>query len=152
VDFAERAKRVVLSVVAIALNATVAVVEGMLPFRPEWTERIRVLAAEFAAVAAAAAERSGGPAAPRAPVGKAGSDSELPTVEQLLAAFDVLWQFSQRAKVEGLLLDDEFCARVEKEWSTRTLLHFMRSADTALKEKAETAQKAARKLMLTDSP
>lgn len=149
-DFFERAKRIVLSVVAMALNATVAIVESMLPFRPEWTERIRVLAAEFAAVEAAATERAGGPPAPRARSAAQGRGEELPTVDQILAAFDVLWQFSQKTKVEGLLLDDEFCARVEKEWSTRTLLHFMRSADTALKEKAEKAQIAARELMLRD--
>lgn len=33
-DFLKRAKRLVLAVIAVALNTTVAVVESALPFRP----------------------------------------------------------------------------------------------------------------------
>jgi len=40
----ESAKRFVVSVIAAALQATVAVVERMLPFRPDWLERIDILA------------------------------------------------------------------------------------------------------------
>ncbi len=146
-DFSERAKNIVLSVIAIALNATVAVVERMLPFRPEWVERIQLLATEFASVDATAVERGGGPAAPRAGTAGSAAGAGLPRVEQLLIAYDVLWEFSQKTRVEGLQLDDEFCARVEKEWSTGTLLKFMQTADGALKQRAERAQLAARELM-----
>lgn len=146
-DFSGRAKNVVLAVIAAALNATVAVVERMLPFRPEWVERIQLLAVEFAAVDAAAVERGGGAAAPRAGAANSSATAGLPRVEQLLTAYDVLWEFSQKTRVEGLLLDEEFCARVEKEWSTGTLLKFMQTADVSLKERAERAQVAARELM-----
>lgn len=146
-DFSERAKNIVLSVIAMALNATVAVIERMLPFRPEWVERIQLLATEFASVDATAVERGGSRAAPRAGTAGSAAEAGLPRVEQLLTAYDVLWEFSQKTRVEGLLLDDEFCARVEKEWSTSTLLKFMQTADGALKQRAERAQQAARESM-----
>lgn len=151
-DFAERAKIIVLATIAIALNATVAIVERMLPFRPEWVERIELLAVEFSSVDATATERAGGPAAPRAGTAASTPDAVLPQVENLLTAYGVLWEFSQNTKVEGLLLDEEFCARVEKEWSTGTLLKFMQTADTSLKERADRAQIAARELMGGNSP
>lgn len=146
-ELSERAKRVVLSVIAVALNATVAVIERMLPFRPEWMERIELLAAEFTEVETAATTRSTRAGASRARSRAAPAETDPPDVEGLLAAFDVLWQFSQKTKLEGLLLDDAFCARVEKEWSTRTLLKFLQVSDESLKDKAGKAQIAARELM-----
>ena len=46
----ESAKRFVVSVIAAALQATVAVVDRILPYWPDWLERFDILAAEFRAV------------------------------------------------------------------------------------------------------
>lgn len=151
-EFPERAKRFVVSMIASALNTTIAIVERMLPFRVDWLERIQILVAEFNAVAADATDKAGGRDARRetAPPVAADADRDVQKPEPLIAAYDALWQFAQKTRMEGLRLDDEFCARVEKSWSTRTLLAYMRSAENSLKERAEKAQTAANESMISD--
>ena len=46
-----------------------------------------------------------------------------------------------------LMLDAEFCERVEREWSVKTLLSYMLTAERSLKEQAEETQKAAAMLL-----
>ncbi len=149
-EFNERAKRFVVSVIASVLDTTVAIIERMLPFRLDWLERIRVLVAKFDSVEAEATEIAGGRIARRDTGPPATADADRQKTEPLLAAYDALWQFIQKTKVEGLLLDDEFCARVEREWTTPVLLGYMRSAEKSLQERAEQAQTIANELMISD--
>lgn len=43
-------------------------------------------------------------------------------------------EFTERVKVRGLMLVAEFCERVEREWSVKTLLSYMLTAERSLKE------------------
>ena len=149
-EFNERAKRFVMSVIASVLNTTVAIVERMLPFRPDWLERIHILAAEFNSIEGDAAEIATVRRAPRDTGRPATADAETENSEPLLAAYDALWQFIQKTKVEGLLLDDEFCARVERDWTMPIFLGYMRSAEKSLQERALEAQTIASELMIPD--
>lgn len=150
-QFNDRAKRFVVSVIASALNTTIAIIERMLPFRPDWLERIQVLVAKFDSIEADTAKTAAVRRAPRDTGRPATADAETQKSEPLLAAYDALWQFIQKTKVEGLLLDDEFCARVEREWSMPALLSYIRSAEKSLQERAEQAQTIANELMISDS-
>jgi len=64
--------------------------------------------------------------------------------ERLLKAYNRLWEFVHEIRSEGLLLDDKFCERVQREWTVKTLMSYMRSTDRALQDKAsETLDTAA---------
>lgn len=147
-NFYELAQKLVMSVIAVALNTTVAVAGRMLPHRPDWLERVDALAAQFRAVAAEAAERAREPDAARRETGAARSDSAAetdngPRPEQLLGAYNALWEFTQKVREQGLSLDEEFCTRVESEWTTSTLLGYLRALEVSLQNDAQTAQTAA---------
>lgn len=156
----ESARQFVVSVIAAALQATVAVVERMLPFRPDWLERIDILAAEFRAV-----EKRG--SAPRTPTPRPSrrprrrplrpteasteasteAPAELPgeaTADddpaRVIAAYNELWRFVQQVKEQGLSMDDAFCERVRQDWSTTTLLGYVRAIETSLRDRATKAQ------------
>lgn len=151
----ESAKRFVVSVIAAALQATVAVVERMLPFRPDWLERIDILAAEFRAV-----ENRG--SAPREPTPRPSRrlrrgpprPTEVPTEApaeatadddpvRVIAAYNELWRFVQQVKEQGLSMDDAFCERVRHDWSTTTLLGYICAIETSLRDRATKAQSDA---------
>ncbi len=146
-NFYELARQMVVSVIALALNATSAIVERMLPHRPDWLERIDVLAAQYRSVAADAAQSR-----PKTKV--AGNKTAADDVEteehdaaSLLGAYNALWQFTQQIKEQGLSLDDDFCNRIEREWSTSTLIGFLQAAEVSLRENAERAQTAANEFL-----
>lgn len=63
--------------------------------------------------------------------------------DQLLLAYNQLWQFVHDLRSEGLSLDEPFCERIEKEWSVSTLLTYMRNADGALQDHAQKAMDSA---------
>jgi hypothetical protein len=52
-------------------------------------------------------------------------------------------------KIRGLMLDPEFCERVEREWTVKTLLSDMVSAEKSLKEQASEAHDQAAALLST---
>lgn len=149
----ESAKQFVVSVIAAALQATVAVIERMLPFRPDWLERIDILAAEFRAV-----EKRG--SAPREPTPRRRRrrPTEVPTEVpaeapgeatadddpvRVIAAYNELWRFVQQVKEQGLSMDDAFCERVRHDWSTTTLLGYVCAIETSLRDRATKAQSDA---------
>lgn len=156
-DFYGLARQFVCSIIAATLSLTVSVVERMLPQRPEWLEKIALLEAQFRAIArkdrsASAADRaptrgaSAGPAAPDDgsgnPLSRPGED--LPVdLQGLVDGYGKLLEFVQYVKIRGLMLDPEFCERVEREWTVRTLLSYMLSAEKSLKEQASEAHDAA---------
>ncbi len=146
-DFYALARRFVCSIIAASLSLTVAVVERMLPQRSEWLEKITLLEAQFRAIAAGGAtprdaapdETEPAPAAERSPV-----RSDIPVdLQGLIDGYGKLLEFVQFVKVRGLMLDPEFCERVEREWSVKTLLSYMVSAEKSLKEQASEAHDAA---------
>jgi hypothetical protein len=63
-SYYESAKEFVLTVIAVALQATVAVIERMLPYRTDWVERIDILAAELRAAENRGARSAAKPAEP----------------------------------------------------------------------------------------
>lgn len=146
-DFYALARRFVCSIIAASLSLTVAVVEKMLPQRTEWLEKITLLEAQFRAIA------SGRPAEADAPadetVASAAAErrvaaSDIPVdLQGLIDGYGKLLEFVQYVKVRGLMLDPEFCERVEREWSVKTLLSYMVSAEKSLKEQAAEAHDAA---------
>lgn len=157
----ELAKQIVCSIIAVALNTTATVVRHAIPFRPDWLERVAVLARYFEA--AAAGEQDQSPASPgpapsaedvpdeRAKASPVDVSADIvPQMQALLAAYQELWQFSQEVKTRGLAMDDAFCERVEKEWSVKTLLSYMRSAEKAMQQNAEEAQAGARAILFTE--
>ena len=134
----EQAKNIVCSIIAVALAMSVAAVEALLPRRPDWLERVNDLALQLKY---RNAEEATDTEAPR-PAAKTKADrdeaSDIPDMntEQLLRAYNQLWQFAHAVRSDGLALDDKFCERVEREWSVSKLLSFMRSADQSLQDRA----------------
>ncbi|GEM_PF-937623 len=140
-DLYEAAKRAVCNIIAVALSMTVASVEALLPTTPQWLERVDQLAAQMKAAAQPEQKTK-----MRRRVQNSDNDEEEEFVvanDQLLLAYNQLWQFVHDLRSEGISLDEPFCDRIEKEWSVTTLLTYMRNADTALQEHAEKAMDSA---------
>ena len=146
-DFYALARRFVCSIIAASLSLTVAVVERMLPQRSEWLEKITLLEAQFRAIASGGAAQADTPAdetvVPAASERRVAA-SDIPVdLQGLIDGYGSLLEFVQYVKVRGLMLDPEFCERVEREWSVKTLLSYMVSAEKSLKEQAAEAHDAA---------
>ncbi len=149
-DLYELAKQFVCMIIAATLSLTVSVVESMLPRRPEWVEKTALLAAQFKAISDG--ENTPRGAGPEAPVGHAASDippaANLPVdLQGLVDGYSKLLEFTQHVKIRGLMLDPEFCERVEREWSVKTLLSYMITAEKSLKEQAADAHDEAASLL-----
>lgn len=149
-DLYELAKQFVCMIVAATLSLTVSVVESMLPRRPEWLEKIALLEAQFRSIsdgeaADTARPGAGGTRSAEQPQATAGqSSTDLPVdLQGLVDGYSKLLEFTQYVKVRGLMLDPEFCERVEREWSVKTLLSYMISAEKSLKEQASEAHDEA---------
>ncbi len=132
-DFFETAKKIVCSIVATALALTVTAVEGLLPHRPDWLERVANLAETLKAAYETGA-REGGPA----PASETGAGRSAPELDhdRLMIAYNELREFVQEIQSDGLSLDEEFCNRIEREWSVSTLLTYLRNADRTLRDHA----------------
>lgn len=154
--FYELAKQIVCSIIAVALSMTVAAVEGLLPHRPDWVERVEHLAIRLRGVAA----RGATPGDPRPadqpfeemPSGLAERPETVrDDAERMLRAYNQLWQFVHNLRSEGLSLDENFCERVEREWSVTTLLTYMRNADKSLQDHAAKALETASEALAVTS-
>lgn len=149
----ELAKQIVCSIIAVALSMTVAAVEGLLPHRPDWLERVEHLAIRLRAIAsrstATAGEAGPGQPKPDDATANAADEPELLKVDtdRLLRAYNQLWQFVHNLRSEGLSLDENFCERVEREWSVTTLLTYMRNADKSLQDHASKALETAAEVL-----
>lgn len=147
------AKQIVCSIIAVALSMTVAAVEGLLPHRPDWLERVEHLAIRLRAIASrsTATAAEAGPARPKPDdvTANAADEPELLKVDtdRLLRAYNQLWQFVHNLRSEGLSLDENFCERVEREWSVTTLLTYMRNADKSLQDHASKALETAAEVL-----
>ena len=151
-DFYTLARQFVCVVIAATLSLTVSVVEKMLAQRPEWLEKIALLEVQFRAIAAGRARDadSGTPAEPEAAVESATPGRDLPVdLQGLVDGYGKLLEFTQHVKIRGLMLDPDFCERVEREWSVKTLLSYMLSAEKSLKEQASEAHDEAAKMLST---
>jgi hypothetical protein len=134
----ETAKRIVCSMIAVALAMTVAAVEALLPSRPDWLERVNDLALHLRTLSHHDRQAVFDGGAASALVEPAETEAERPNLdtERLLLAYNQLWQFVHSIRSAGLSLDDRFCERVEREWNVPTLLSYMRNADRSLQDKA----------------
>lgn len=157
-DFLALARHFVCMIVAATLSLTVSVVERMLPQRPEWLEKIALLEAQFRALStgetgaeadtvspasSSPSEATSPPTSPGAPPAPSAAQ-ELPVdLQGLVDGYGKLLAFTQQVKIRGLMLDADFCERVEREWSVKTLLSYMISAEKSLKEQAAEAHEAA---------
>lgn len=147
----ELAKQIVCSIIAVALSMTVAAVEGLLPHRPDWLERVEHLAIRLRAIASrpSAKTAKGAPVEPASdsddvsPNAPSEPDALQVDTDRLLRAYNQLWQFVHNLRSEGLSLDENFCERVEREWSVTTLLTYMRNADKSLQDHAAKALETA---------
>jgi hypothetical protein len=142
----DQAKNIVCSIIAVALAMSVAAVEALLPSRPDWLERINELALQLKyRDQGQDRETQQTPAPSKAPKSGDSQETVIPDMdpEQLLRAYNQLWQFAHAVRNDGLALDDKFCERVEKEWSVAKLIAFMRSADQSLQDRAGTSLESA---------
>jgi hypothetical protein len=140
-DLYALARQFVCMIIASTLSLTVTVVESMLPRRPEWLEKIALLEVQMRALSSGGRVADGRtPATPPSPPGSGDmppTDDALPTDFQgLVDGYSKLLEFTQYVKIRGLMLDPEFCERVEREWTVKTLLSYMISAEKSLKEQA----------------
>ena len=145
-NFLDQAKNIVCSIIAVALAMSVATVEALLPSRPEWLERINELALQLRSISKGEEPKTG--ARPAATATSAPEKTQTPSVpemdsEQLLRAYNQLWQFTQAVRSDGLSLDEKFCERVEREWTVAKLLSFVRSADQSLQDRAGNSLESA---------
>jgi hypothetical protein len=147
--FVDAAKAIVCNIVAVALAMTVSAVEALLPGRPDWLERVNELALQLKAIYEKGRMRHEAGPVPDAPAAPRADPDEIDPApqgdtERLMKAYNHLWQFVHAVRSEGLLLDDRFCERVQREWTVTTLMSYMRSADRSLQDKAgETLDTAA---------
>lgn len=147
----EIAKGIVCAIIATALSTSVAIVRGLLPLNPQWLERINIVAAQMRATSRGQTldydddmdDEFGSMAA---------MDDHQLDVTQVLAAYQQLWEFSQMLKAKGLGLDEEFCDKIEREWSVSTLLAYVRTADKTLQDSAGEAQDSASRFLLAGGP
>lgn len=149
-DLYELAKQFVCMIIAATLSLTVSVVESMLPRRPEWLEKIALLETQFRSISDGDPAGGGTRAAAAMPPAddQLPSSAELPVdLQGLVDGYSKLLEFTQYVKICGLMLDPEFCERVEREWSVRTLLSYMFSAEKSLKEQASEAHDEAATLL-----
>lgn len=149
-DLYELAKQFVCMIVAATLSLTVSVVESMLPRRPEWLEKIALLEAQFRAISDGGREKHRSvPATPARPdTSGMPRSGDLPVdLQGLVDGYSKLLEFTQYVKIRGLMLDPEFCEQVEREWSVKTLLSYMISAEKSLKEQASEAHDEAASLL-----
>lgn len=149
-DLFELAKQFVCMIIASTLSLTVSVVESMLPRRPEWLEKVALLETQMRALSAGDETVSR-----RTTPAPTGSDSDTTNGQEALPAdfqglvdgYSTLLEFTQYVKIRGLMLDPEFCERVEREWTVKTLLSYMISAEKSLKEQASEAHEQAAALL-----
>ena len=143
----DQAKSIVCNVIAVALAMSVATVEALLPSRPDWLERINELSLQLRSLSQGdEPDVKATPTAANDPGDAGGTEaSGIPEMdpEQLLRAYNQLWQFAHAVRSDGLALDDIFCERVEREWTVTKLLSFMRSADRSLQDRAENSLESA---------
>lgn len=147
----EIAKRIVCAIIAAALSTSVSVVRGLLPLNPQWLERINVVAAQLRATSRGQTPYFDDDLDDEFSPMPVSDDPHL-DVTQVLAAYQHLWEFSQLLKAKGLGLDDEFCDKIEREWSVSTLLTYLRTADKTLQDSAGEAQDAASRFLLAGGP
>lgn len=141
-DFLETARQVVRNIIAAALSMTVAAVDALLSSRPDLIERIDQLAMQLRSTAAEPKTRAANRGEETEP-DDPGEEVEIDT-DQLLLAYNQLWQFVHDLRSEGVSLDDNFCNRIECEWSVTTLLTYVRNIDKSSQDNAgKTLQSAA---------
>lgn len=152
-DLYELAKQFVCMIIAATLSLTVSVVESMLSRRPEWLEKIALLETQMRALSngdEAAGGSAPGRVAPSDRPDTGGTAGDLPVdLQGLVDGYSKLLEFTQYVKIRGLMLDPEFCERVEREWTVKTLLSYMLSAEKSLKEQASEAHDQAAVLLST---
>ena len=146
-DFYELARQFVCMIVAASLSLTVSVVDKMLSQRPEWAEKVALLETQFRAIAEGTADNGASTAASAPPAEAANGGPSTGDLQGLVDGYSRLLEFTEHVKVRGLMLDAEFCERVEREWSVKTLLSYMLTAERSLKEQAEETHKAAAMLL-----
>lgn len=155
------AKQFVCMIIASTLSLTVSVVEAMLPRRPEWLEKIALLEAQMTALATGSGISESH--IRTAPVPSVTQDlphgDDTPVTDGIMPAdlqglvdgYSKLLEFTQYVKLRGLMLDPEFCEQVEREWTVKTLLSYMISAEKSLKEQASEAHEQAAALISSRS-
>ena len=146
-DFYELARQFVCMIVAATLSLTVSVVDKMLSQRPEWAEKVALLETQFRAIAEGTADNGASTAASAPPAEAANGGPSTGDLQGLVDGYSKLLEFTEHVKVRGLMLEAEFCERVEREWSVKTLLSYMLTAERSLKEQAEETHKATAMLL-----
>lgn len=151
-DFLATARQLVCNIIAAALSMTVAAVDALLSSRPELLERVDQLAIQLRANAGETKVRVPGEANTPGPAEPdvAGDETEI-DADQLLLAYNQLWQFVHDLRSEGVSLDDPFCKRIESEWSVTTLLAYFRNVDRSLQQNAGKTLHSAAAYLRTES-
>lgn len=150
-DLYELAKQFVCMIIAATLSLTVSVVESMLSRRPEWLEKVALLEAQMRTLSQGDDSHAGDTHRAKGASDQpdaAADSADLPVdLQGLVDGYSKLLEFTQYVKIRGLMLDPEFCERVEREWTVKTLLSYMVSAEKSLKEQASEAHDQAAALM-----
>ena len=155
-DLYELAKQFVCMIIAATLSLTVSVVESMLSRRPEWLEKVVLLETQMRALSKddeGVGSGTGGTAGSSRESGqtdKTGKTGDLPVdLQGLVDGSPKLLEFTQYVKIRGLMLDPEFCERVNREWTAKSLLSYMISAEKSLKGQTSEAHDQAATLLST---
>jgi len=150
--FVATARQLVCNIIAAALSMTVAAVDALLSSRPDLMERVDQLAMQLRANAGETrgGTTSGAKERQAARTNEPEDGIEIDT-DQLLLAYNQLWQFVHDLRSEGVSLDDSFCERIEREWSVTTLLAYFRNVDRSLQENAGKTLSSAAACLRSDS-
>ncbi len=133
--FLEIARRWTIVILAETLRISASAVEAVLPFHPRWLAQIALLASQLRASADGNEEWS-------AAGDDLGTDG-LPSMEALLASHTRLRQALSDIVARGLALDDKLLERMRSDWSQDSIVSYVTSAETTLRDGATTALEEA---------
>ena len=143
---AEIARRWTVALIAEVLGTSVGVVETLLPYRPAWVARIRMLESRLRSAAKPSNEIGRGPAPMADP-------AELPIDPvALLTSHAILHETLNDIKARGLSLDDGLVQRMTNDWSTESIVTYMQAADAQLRTTVAEALSRAAAPLATDMP
>lgn len=143
---AEIARRWTIGVIAEVLGTSIGVIEALLPYRPAWAARIKMLESRLRAVAGSSDQMD-----PRsAPAAEA---AELPIDPvALLTSHAILHETLNDIKARGLSLDDGLVQRMTSDWSAESIVTYLQAADAQLRTSVAEALTRAAAPLSTDMP
>ena len=113
---------------AEVLNASASVVETVLRSQPRWVAKVRLLEEQLRA------RVSGGADGPETAAADGGLVAGARSTEALLQSYAILSQALRDLEARGLALDSALMERMKREWTSESIVGYLVSSETQLRE------------------